>query len=61
MIELLNWNFPAAGKQTKLNLIGRIRHVIHLRANSVHLEPQDYITNDEELFIQKLIDFKVIW
>ena len=33
-----NWNFPAAGKQTKLNLIGRIRHVTHFRANSVHLE-----------------------
>ena len=32
-----SWNFPAAGKQTKLNLIGRIRHVTHLRANSVHL------------------------
>ena len=33
-----SWNFPAAGKQTKLNLIGRIRHVTHFRANSVHLE-----------------------
>ena len=32
-----SWNFPAPGKQTKLNLIGRIRHVTHLRANSVHL------------------------
>ena len=32
-----SWNFPAAGKQTKLNLIGRIRHVTHLRANSVYL------------------------
>ena len=32
-----SWNFPAAGKQTKLNLIGRIRHVTRLRANSVHL------------------------
>ena len=33
-----SWNFPAADKQNKLNLIGRIRHVTHLRANSVHLD-----------------------
>ena len=38
MIELLELNFPAAGKQTKLNLIGRNRHVTRLRASSVHLE-----------------------
>ena len=37
MIELLELKFPAAGKQTKLNLIGRIHHVTHFRANSVHL------------------------
>ena len=36
MIELLELKFSRRW-QTKLNLIGRIHHVTHLRANSVHL------------------------
>ena len=37
-MNFLNWNLPAAGKQTKLNMIARIGHVPHFRTNSVYFK-----------------------
>ena len=34
-MNFFNWNLPASGKQTKLNMIARIGDVPHFRTNSV--------------------------
>ena len=60
-----SWNFPAAGKQTKLNLIGRIRHVTHFRANSVHLDvlicPKERVNVHSDMLQRKVtVPFKIL-